>query len=298
MIKSVKVTNYLGETVKIVLNEDNPSHGLLITSIDGLGPAKANINKTDIASNDGSFYNSARLDPRNIVIKMLFTEADTIEKARLNTYRYFPIKRRVDLEIETDTRTVTTSGYIESNEPDIFSKTEGNTVSIICPDPYLYAKNSNEYDFNTIVPNFEFPFSDDEPIEFSIVELALERNVYYDGEIEIGIVLSIHVLSDPGTISIYNLLNGESMTISDSVLEELIGSHLQAGDDIVISTVRGEKKATLLRGGEELNILNCLGRRTDWFTLVKGDNLFAVTTTYGNENIQIKITNRIAYEGV
>ena len=55
MIKSITITNYLGESIKIFLAQDNPDHGLLIKSIEGLGPAKANINTTNLATNDGSF---------------------------------------------------------------------------------------------------------------------------------------------------------------------------------------------------------------------------------------------------
>ena len=298
MIKAVRATNYLGERVEIVLREEEPKHGLLITSIDGLGPAKANINTTDVATMDGSFYNSARQDPRNIVIHMKFTEANTIEQTRLNTYKYFPIKRNVDLEIETDSRIVTTTGYVESNEPEIFSKSEGNSISIICPDPNFYSNEESYTDFNNLIPNFEFPFSDDDPIEFGNIEISLEKNIYYDGEVEIGFIISMHVLDNPGTISIWNLLTNESMTVNASKIESIVGSGLQAGDDLIISTVRGNKTVTLTREGTSYNVLNCLGRNTDWLTLRKGDNVFAIVTDYGSERLQIQINNQTAYEGV
>ena len=78
MIRSVTVTNYLGEWVKITLADDRPEHGLLIKSIEGLGPAKANINTTYLATNDGSLYNSARLEERNIVMQLYFSDAPRI----------------------------------------------------------------------------------------------------------------------------------------------------------------------------------------------------------------------------
>ena len=136
MIKALTVTNPYGEPVRIVLANEDARHGLLIKSIDGLGPAKANINVVQMATLDGSYYNSARLDQRNIVIGLIFN--GDIENARLNTYEDFPIKGEVKLEIETDRRTVYTKGYVESNEPDIFSKQEEAQISIICPDPYFY----------------------------------------------------------------------------------------------------------------------------------------------------------------
>lgn len=52
MIKSVTIQNYLGE--KIVLELARPEKsGFIIKSIDGLGPPGANINTTQVSTNDG-----------------------------------------------------------------------------------------------------------------------------------------------------------------------------------------------------------------------------------------------------
>ena len=73
MIKSVKVINYLGESIKLELGAPEKS-GLLIRSITGLGAGKANINSTDLSTGDGSVYNSSRVLPRNIVFSLVFLE--------------------------------------------------------------------------------------------------------------------------------------------------------------------------------------------------------------------------------
>ena len=66
MIKSVTVTNYLGESLLLELS--NPWEvGIAITKIEGLGPVKASINSTEISSGDGARFNSARISTRNIV---------------------------------------------------------------------------------------------------------------------------------------------------------------------------------------------------------------------------------------
>lgn len=111
--------------------------GLLITSIDGLGPVKGTINMVDLPTTDGGVFNSARLSTRNIVIKGLFTNATSIEDARLLSYKYFPVKKKVHLKIVTDNRTVETDGYVESNEPVIFDQGCGCQISILCENPYF-----------------------------------------------------------------------------------------------------------------------------------------------------------------
>ena len=84
MIKSIKVTNYLGDTIKLTLREPLLT-GFLVTSITGLGPTKATINTTNISTNDGTLYNSARLAQRNIVMSLTFVES--VEKESIEDIR-------------------------------------------------------------------------------------------------------------------------------------------------------------------------------------------------------------------
>lgn len=305
MIRSVTITNYLAEAVKITLADDEPEHGFYIRSMEGLGPAKANINTTDLATNDGSLFNMSRLDRRNILIQLLFEFSPKIEDARQRTYKFLPIKKPLEILIETDNRTVKATGYVESNEPEVFSEGEGCQISIICPDPYFYSAGDdgiNETIFYGVDPLFEFVFSNESLtenlIEFGSIENSTERTVYYDGDAEVGVVIYIHAIGEARMLTIYNTGTREVMKIDTNKLEQLTGSGIVASDDIIISTVRGDKYVRLLREGRYTNILNCLDKGSDWFQLAKGDNIFAYEAEYGSENLQFKVENRILYEGV
>lgn len=307
MIYSLAVTNFLGDRIRLELGKPENT-GFLIKSITGLGPVKANVNTTEVATNDGSMFNSARLSQRNIVIQMVFVNSiygEDIEEIRQKSYKYFPIKKNVELIIETDNRYVRTTGYIESNEPDIFSKQEGTQISIICPDPYFYSASEdddNVTDFYSIDPMFEFPFSNEslsEPLlVFGEIQIKTEGVVTYSGDSEIGVMIYIHAIGPAEHINIYNTETREVMSIDTVKLEKLTGRGLIAGDDIIINTLKGEKSITLVRSGVSYNILNCLDKNTDWFTLVKGDNIFAFTADSGVTNLQFRIENKIIYEGV
>lgn len=305
MIKSVTITNYLGESVKIELGEGDPEHGMIIQNITGLGPPNANVSMTELATMDGSLYNSARVEKRNIVISMLFTFAPTVEDSRQRTYKYFPIKKPLTFLIETDNRIVETVGYVETNQPDIFSKDESNEISLVCDDPYFYSAGENGTNvtvFFGIEPLFEFVFSNEsltEPlIEFGSIENETEKTVYYDGDSEIGILINIHALGEAGDITIYNTGTREVMKIDVDKIESMTGNGIIEGDDIIISTVRGNKRVGLLRNGIYTNILNALDKDSDWFQLTKGENIFAYTAEYGWENLQFRIENRVIYEGI
>lgn len=307
MIYSLAVTNYLGDRIRLELGRPENT-GFLIKSITGLGPVKANVNTTEVATNDGSMFNSARLSQRNIVIQMAFVNTvygEDIEEVRQKSYKYFPIKKNVELIIETDNRYVRTKGYIESNEPDIFSKQEGSQISIICPDPYFYSASedgNNITDFYSIDPVFEFPFSNeslsDPLLIFGEIQIKTEGVITYHGDSEIGVMIYIHAIGPATNINIYNTETREVMSINTTKLEALTGKGIVASDDIIINTLKGEKSITLVREGVSYNILNCLDKNTDWFTLVKGDNIFAFTAESGVTNLQFRIENKVIYEGV
>ena len=301
MIKSITVTNYLGDSIKLELTKPELS-GFVVMSVSGLGPGKGTINATESSTIDGAVYNSARLSSRNIVLSLKFL-GDSIEDVRQRSYRYFPIKGKVTLLIETDNRTSEIEGYVESNEPDIFSKEEGTEISIVCPNPYFFsAYETHTTTFGGIMPAFEFPFSNEsltEPLlEFSTIETRPDRVITYTGDIPTGLTIHIRASGAASNISIYNVGTREAMHIDTDALALLTGSGLIDGDELVICTVKGSKSVYLNRNGTTTNVLNCINRDADWFQITKGSNIFAYTAETGSNNIQIEIQNRIVYEGV
>jgi hypothetical protein len=295
MIRSISVINHLNESIVLELRFPERS-GFLVQGVEGLGPAKANINMTEVATNDGALYSSARTTSRNIVLDLKLLENPTIEDTRQASYRYFPIKKQIWLLVETDNRTALISGYVESNEPDIFSASETTKISIICPDPYFYSLTPGWTLFSGVQPMFEFPFDDDTFILGNIL-LLTAQNLNYPGDADIGVRITIHALGPATDIDIYNSQSGELMKIKTSLLPGAL-SGIQAGDDIIISTVKGEKSIQFLRNGQYTNIINALDRDSTWIRLYKGDNLIEYIAATGVENLQFLVENQIAYEGV
>lgn len=307
MLKNVTITNYLGKSV--TYSFDNPTiddaSGLFITEIEGLGPVKADVNMTSLATADGDIFNSKRLQGRNIVIKARFTYAKTIEDSRLMSYKFFPIGHKVTFKIETDSRVAETEGYVESNEPDIFSKESDMQVSILCESPFFLSAGDDgkkETNFSAVEAMFEFPFSNESTEEklivFGKITNKKENTVYYEGDAETGCIIHLHAIGEVRMIDIYNIKTAEHMGIDTDKIATLTGQGLIYGDDISISTIKGKKSITLLRNGVTYNILNALAKNVDWFQLARGDNLFAFTCEYGEENLQFMIESQIVYEGV
>lgn len=302
MIQSLTVTNYLGESLTIPMM-NSESTGFILHDMTGLGPPTASVNTSKVATKDGSKYNSARAEERNIVLPMYFTPIPTIEDARHRSYKYFPLKKPVILAFKTDNRECQIVGYVETNEPDICSDREGCQVSIICPNPYFSSIYDTVTSFSGVEAAFEFPFSNEDTtnphIEFGKIVVKAENLVRYEGDAESGVQIRITASATVKNITIYNVDTRGTMHIYHDKLVALTGSGIVKGDEIIITTDKGSRSVTLLRNGKSTNILNAIDPRNDeWFSLSKGDNIFAYTADEGSDYLMFVVDHTTLYEGI
>lgn len=309
MIHSFTVTNHLGESLVLTL-ADPDSSGLAIESVTGLGQVQADVNLTKLAGSDYSTVNSANLTTRNIVFKIKYW-GDNIEASRHKCDKFFPVKKQITLVAKTDERELMLTGIVEKNEPNIFSKESGCQISILCPDPFWYSLEEKKTPFSGITPGFEFPFESDiaaddtiHTIEFGNIRTIKDNTIYYTGDAEVGITINIHATDIVKGLIIYNLDKREQISIDDEILKEITsanganGSSICQGDDIIISTIKSKKYATLIRNGKAYNIINALGNNRSWFELSRGDNTFTYSASEGEYNLVIEIKNRVLFEGL
>lgn len=309
MIKKVVVTNPKGEALELELANPDKS-GFAVAKIEGLGPPTATINGQEMATADGMFYTYARATTRQIIFTLEFRARDknsqygplTIEECRHLSYRYFPLKKEVTITVYTDSQTLYTKGYVESNDPEIFSMQEYATISILCPDPFMYEVGDSKTVFSGVQPVFEFPFSNEsltEPLlEFGQIWLDITAVLEYDGTVDTGILIKIHVYGDCSNITLVNVETKERIVINTDMIKTVTGEGLHKGDDLLISTVRGDRYCRLLRNGVSTNIIGALGRDTDWFQITNGDNPFGFTAETGDNNISVTFSYQNAYVGV
>lgn len=324
MIKSVTATNHLGESLTMELMRPEKS-GFIVKSIEGLNPVNSEINSVKLARSHGARYNSSRLATRSIVLNIAFYDDGirTVESLRHTIYKYFPDNNKLRFTIESDTRTVYTDCYVESNEVEIFSNDEICSITLFCPDPFLYSTKGGHVTFNMIEPAFEFPFPDEiydevpgigpeDPeklvmpaIEFGIIRDVFTQGLYYDGDCDTGmeITLSIIAPEESEVINpiIYNNLTKQTMRVDTEKLKKVMGSErgLINGDVININTNLMEKSITLTREGVTTNILNCLEKGTKWLTLKPGNNeLTCAADNDTAEFVSVRIDYNVAYGGI
>lgn len=277
----LSVKNTSGDIMRLTRN-----NSYAITGVEGLTPVAANINTSTAGINDGVLYNSARLDYRNIVLTIRFTQ--DVEKNRIRLYNYFQTKQFCTLHFSNDTRDVCISGYVETFECDLFTLGQTAQISIICPNPYFKSVSEIVNSGSAVTDMFEFP------TEFNGVEFSTETtntifNIPNNGDVITGMDISINFTGDVLTPIIRNALTGEYFRLNRS---------FATGDKVVINTRNGEKSVILTRFGVDFNIINSLDAAASWLQLRRGNNMLYFGANSGTENMQITFTHTDLFVGV
>ena len=314
MIKSVTVTNYRGDSLEMPLEWPNPS-GLLISKIDGITPGNVQVNSQDFAVLDGGVYNSSRMETRNITIEFYYgrpgmipaIDNHDVETARHIAYRYFPVKTQVRLDFLTEERNLSIWGYVESNDTDIFSEHEKGQVSIVCPDPYFYEKETVSFELGSSTKEFEFPFSNESLIDplicFGDYGPRTTYEVNYQGDIEVGAIIRIHFLKNQTVpkITLYDVSHNKKLVIDFDDIKSKTGlEYILRYGDIVFSSVRGQKDIYFERYGVRKSIIGAFDvMNFPWMYLTPGNNLFGYDADQEYlEEFSVLIEHRGAYGGV
>lgn len=258
MIK-VTVTNKYGQTLNL-----SASKAYALAQVTGLTPPFATINTTPLATKDGSVYNSARAENRNIVLYIY--PRNSIETARVNLYTYFKAKQPIRLEITTASRSVWIDGFVESIEGDLYENPQQIQISIICTDPFFKSKTE---------------------VEATFAEGAASINNPSDEES--GAVFELTASGAVQAPTITNATTGESFGLDKT---------MQSGDKITINTRRGEKSVILTRNGQTTNIINDITAGSRWVSIIPGTNALTISVASGAGNLSAKVTLQPIFEGI
>lgn len=274
---TLKVENKKNEILELTQNECD----FQVVSVTGLNPVNAQINRSTIAGLDGAKFNSSKLEERNIVITLRLNGDVTANRIKL--YRYFNTKQWCKIYYKNSSRDVYIEGYIETCEVDLFSNSEIMQISIICPNPYFKALEEIIDDISKIIALFEFPFSIEDPIPFSEIDLSKITNVQNNSEIETGVIIEVEFLKNINKLLIRNTDTGQTMTFNYAFKD---------GDFLTIDTNKGSKSLKLVRNAEEINIFSALSKTSEFIQLQVGDNYFSYLADDGENDDGASITFR------
>lgn len=309
MLKSVKVTNHIDETLEMILANPKTSE-FVIESIDGIGPEKTNINSTENQIYDGASFDSSVTGIKNIVLHLKFLPNDyDVERVRHKSYQYFQNKKFVRLEFSTDKKNTYIEGYVESNEPSIFDEMEGCDVSVLCMDPYFkYIDDYNRY-LVGIEGAFQFPFSNDGTtiVNGSAAKLKMgdiwnskSRILLYPGNVEVGLKIKVTLSGNINSLYIYNRTLNQQMLINVNTVKSRYNiPYLLDGDYILIDTTRGEKHLELYHNGQTYSADAGLNiQSSDWLFFDNGNNQIEWSSSHDENVSEFIVNNEVLYGGV
>ena len=285
---TLTVENQIGNVLTLTQKENTYQ----IQQIEGLSPPEATINFTSIVGMDGAAFNSARIEPREIVLYIKIN--GNAEKNRINLYSFFSPKSPVKLYYKNGERNVFIEGYVSSFVCDLFSGDgEIAQISILCPSPYWKDAQEIVDDISNVLGLFTFPFfiNEGEPIPFSEYTENRESVVYNFSLVDTGLLIRATFAGNVNSLEIRNTTTGEDFTVVYPFI---------SGDILSINTNIGSKSVTLIRSGDEVNIFPYITQGSVFFQLHAGANTFEFEADSGasDDNVTIQLTRRTEYAGV
>lgn len=237
-----------------------------IKKVTGLGPVTASVNTTPFGSIDGESLDGTHTPKRNIVITAAlnpdWSSGQTYEGLRQLLYGYFMPERKIRLRFtSTHLAPVEIVGYVESCDPDLFSKDPEYQISILCPLPYFIAIDA------TVVTGLTTDFAG-----------ATDTLIDYEGSVETGFVVDF-TLATGGTA-----FTGEVRIMDKTPTTKLLIASpvtVSSTQFFRMSSVQGDKyiRRYPLPSGVYTSLLGSLVTGSEWPSLRHGVNTMQILSS-------------------
>lgn len=246
-----------------------------LVNVDGLTGVSADISASTTPSMDGDRVNNVQAQPRGIVLDLLVKDTASVEDAKRFVLQAIKPKQRGRLRMIQPDRSIEIVGIVESIEMPRFSQSVMMQVSLYCSQPFWsdieavivqIARVLDLHCFPLDVGGLAFPAAG---VPLGEYDLNMTRTYTNDGDAACGMIISIIALGDVLNPTIYKS-DGSFIGVNDS---------MTAGDEIVISTVHGEKSIT--KNG--VNILNKIKSGSTFLQLDTGDNELTINSDGNTE---------------
>ena len=243
-----------------------------VMSISGLTPPPTTINTTVSGIHDGSYYNSSRVQERNIVITIGLV--GDVEANRQRLYSIFPLKKECTIFYKNQHRSLKISGFVETIEADIFTEHESVQISIICPNPYFQGLKTIKGDIKREQPaqGSTNPISDVTP--YGTVTVIPTCYIKNPGDVDCGCIFRFRFQK---YVDFLRITSRQTLACID-----LQKAKFNAGDELLINTNFGKLSITHIRSnGTKRNLMPYLTNESEWIQLIPGENTIIFTISEG-----------------
>ncbi|MDB8805009.1 phage distal tail protein [Romboutsia sp. 1001216sp1] len=294
MINKIVYENERG--ISIELNRDGP---LFLFSAKGFDGLEADVVSSKSAYQDGVSISKTILKSRVLTLNC-YLEVDNEQQRDIlkrKLYNAFNPKLKGYMKIYTDANKLRGASNLRVIQAPIFdddyeslNELVGFQIQLSMPLPYFEDINENRVDFGNDIGNFFFDLEiEEEGKELSIKNNSIVTNIANMGDAETPIKVVFKAKSELKNPSIYNVYNKEYIKINRT---------MQEGEEIIVTTHKGNKRVESYLNGITSNIFNDLDLGSSFIWLDVGDNVIRYDAETMIEQLEVYIYYTNYYLGV
>ena len=269
--------NQYGEQLELT---NNPAYSVI--NIDGLNPPDAIINSLQRAGHDGSVFNTAFVDNRQIIIDIAINGPACGNRNEL--FRFFRTARRTRLIYHNDLHDVYIDGWCQNAPVQYFGQKQVFQATLICPDPFWHGLTEVVGQTDGVEALFE-----EAGIPFSEYVSGGGAFIWNPGNVESGIIVEITASGAVTNPLVYHVNTDTFFKVTTS---------LQSGDKLIIDTITDEKSVKRIRSGSTTNLIASRAIGSTWLQADPGMNEFTLKADSGVANMTATIRFTTNIEGV
>ena len=287
MVEGIKLQNV--ETRAILTLDMVSTPDYILNSVDW-GAVESTHHSYKYVNQIGAYVTGTSLETRSVTIQgwvIADTEA-VMTKRKQILNRFFNPQQAVDLFYKDyvlrflpNTSVRYSATIAENNEVICKFKIEG-----YCPDPLFSEQVESKVAAASTIPMFHFPLiisknpSPPSGVIFGLRQPSLIAAINNSGAVDVGMKI---VFKANGT------LYGPSLINVDTQKYFKVNKTMQAGEEIMIDTIIGEKKIQGTLNGITSNYFKYRDLDSEWLQLKVGDNLFRYDADENVENLEVYI---------
>lgn len=278
----ITITNQVGENIILGKNDYK------LTSCSGFEAADYGISIKENGIIDGATVQSSKIGVRYLDLGFDVYGRNQ-ESQRQMLIGFFSPKSDYTIKVERSGAERMIIGKVESfsiSQATLYSAMSVR-LSFICTNPYFFATSDLAKSMNQVVPLIAFPFVIPPQgavagYRISQKEITLDNN----GHVETGLRAVFKAAGgNAAGIILKNLTSGQKI--------EFTGT-LQQGSTLEISTILKNKYVRVDRE----NAIHFINRQSEFFSMVKGDNVITYSASEGYDNLNVRIYFTPQYLGV
>lgn len=264
-----------------------------LVHVDGMTTAATSISSSTMGGADGDIVNNVKTNARPMVIDLRVKNGVNVEDAKRAILRVVKIKQRGSLEWTQNERAVTITGIVESVDMPRWTNAVTMQITMYCNQPYwedldyIVQQISEAIDLHYFTDGeSDMLYFPDEGIPLGEYDTIRTKLFHNSGDVAVGLEISIVAFATVTNPIIYDD-NGNFFGVGYGDGAKRV--QMQAGDNIVITTHKGNKDIKL--NGK--SILSKLRPQSTWLQLEAGDNLYTINS---DDNSLTNMTFSLIYK--